>query len=506
MLNPLSPTIEPPLILALDIGTSNLRALLFDRLGRVVPGITARRPVDIAVDLDGASEAGADALLEDLLACIDGALRQLAAGPFRGAPVAAVAACSFVSNVFGLDESGRPVTPLITYADTRAAAQAQALRRRLDEESCHQRTGVYFHPSYLPARLAWFREERPEWFQKTRRWVSLGEYLLLRLFGETAVSYSAASWTGLLDRRALAYDGELLAACGLDAGQFSPLADQNRSFRGLPAGLGQRWPALGDVPWFLASGDGAAANLGSGCSGPRQVAVTMGTSSAVRAVVIEPGVSVPPGLWCYRVDGRRSLLGGALTEGGNIGKWLSGLLNRPDLRALEGELLERTPDAHGLTCLPMIAGERSPGWAAEARGAFTGLSLATTPLDLLQAAYEGVVCRIARVYELLRPSLAAAEPEIIASGGTLLHARPIQNMLADTLGRPLSLSGEDEASARGAALLALEALGLLRDAAEAPIARAGVVEPDPRRYAAYRSLMARQQDLYEKLVSPPRAA
>lgn len=502
----LSPAVEPPLILALDIGTSNLRALLFDRLGRVVPGISPRRPVDITAGLDGASEADADALLDDLLACIDAALQQLAAGDLRGTPVAAVAACSFVSNVFGLDESGRPATPLITYADTRAAPQAQALRRRLDEESCHQRTGVYFHPSYLPARLAWFREERPEWFQKTRRWVSLGEYLLLRLFGDTAVSYSVASWTGLLDRRALTYDTELLADSGLDAGYFSPLADQTRAFRGLPADLRRRWPALAGVPWFLASGDGAAANLGSGCTGPGQVAVTMGTSSAVRAVVSGPAAAVPPGLWCYRVDGRRSLLGGALTEGGNIGKWLSGLLNRPDLRALESELLARAPDAHGLTCLPMIAGERSPGWAAEARGAFTGLSLATTPLDLLQAAYEGVVCRIARVYELLRPSLPPAEPEIIASGGTLLHARPIQNMLADALGRPLSLSAEGEASARGAALLALEALGLLPDASAAPIARAGVVQPDLRKYPVYRSMMARQQDLYDQLVSPSRRA
>ena len=88
--------------------------------------------------------------------------------------------CTFVSNVLGIDAAGKAVTPLVLYGDTRAAPQAAALRARLDEEYFHQRTGTRFHSSYLPARFLWWQQEKPEEFARVRRWISIGEYLLLQ--------------------------------------------------------------------------------------------------------------------------------------------------------------------------------------------------------------------------------------------------------------------------------------------------------------------------------------
>lgn len=486
-----------PLILALDIGTSSARVILFDPLGRAVEGVDARQEYAIRTTTEGASEVDPDVLLKGVWRCLDEVLGK--AGPLRQ-KVAGVGGCTLVSNVMGVDEAGRAATPLTTYADTRAAGEADDLRAELDEGAVHQRTGCPFHASYHPARFRWLARHRPDWLERTARWISIGEYLQLGLFGEAAVSYSVASWTGLLDQRRLVWDQALLDELPVSKQQLSPLTDVDVPQRGLRAPFADRWPALHDVPWFPAAGDGATANVGSGCTSPERVALTIGTTSAVRAIVAGDVPRVPAGLWCYRVDGDRSLPGGALAEGGNVFAWLQDLLQLPATEELEPALTSMAPDAHGLTVLPFLGGERSPGWAGDARGTLHGLSLATTSLDILRAGMEAMTYRIALIFDLMRP-LLTEDFQVVASGGALLNSPVWLQIVADVLGRPVATSEVEEASARGAALLALEALGDLDDVAEVPSFIGESVVPDDRRHTRYRVAVERQQALYELLVS-----
>jgi len=488
---------EAPLVLALDIGTTSTRALLFDRYGRAVEGLESRRPNRIEVDLSGAYETDPDEIVEKTTQVIDETLQK--AGTLADA-VSGVCCCTFVSNVLGIDAAGKAITPLVLYGDTRAAAQATDLRARLDEEYFHQLTGTRFHASYLPARFLWWQAEKPDEFARVRRWISIGEYLLLNLFGSSAVSYSVASWTGLLDRVKLEWESELLSHLPIELSQLPELVDASFGWQGLRPDFAARWPALARIPWYPAVGDGAAANLGSGCAAPDRVAISMGTSSAARTVITTPDLTLPPGLWCYRVDRRRSLLGGAMTEGGSVFAWFQKILNLEGIPNLEAALAAMPPAESGLTFLPLILGERSPGWVSEARGVIAGLSIATGPLDLLRAGIEGVACRIALVYELLRPALPG-DPEIIASGGAIQSSPAWQQTLADALNRPLRLSQVSETSTRGAALLALEALGAVPDAASLPDYSVVAAEPDPARHARYREVMARQKEIYDKLIA-----
>jgi gluconokinase len=488
---------EPPLVLALDLGTSSVRAVVFDRLGRAVDGAEARAPHALRVDAEGAAESDPDALREAAFRCIDAAL----AG--AGGRVAAVAACTFVHNVLGVDAGGRPVTPLYAYADARAGSDAAALRRELDERAAHDRTGCRFHTCYLPARLRWVARARPGLARPVVRWITIGEYLELALFGESACTFSVASWSGMLDRRRLAWDAPLCAAAGAETDRLSRLTDADTPRRGLRPAFAARWPALRDVPWFPAVGDGVAANLGCGCADPSRVAVTLGTTSAVRAVVPGDPVTVPDGLWCYRVDRRRSLVGGAPAEGGNVFAWMAGTLGLPPEPALEAALAALTPDAHGLTVLPFVTGERSPGWAEDARAAVAGLRASTTAVEIVRAGLEAVACRIALVFGRLRGTLPG-EPRVVGGGGALQRSPAWQRILADALGVPLAVTGAAEPSARGAALLALESLGALR-LADAPDAAGPPRLPDPAAHAAYRRAAARQQALYDRLIAPPPA-
>jgi gluconokinase len=499
---------EAPLILTIDAGTSSARALLYDARGRAVEGVVAQERYTIRSGPDGAVEDDPDAALERIWRCVDAALAQ--AGPLAQ-QIRAVAVDTLVSNILAIDAAGSPLTPLITYADTRNDADAIALRRTLDERAVHQRTGCLLRTSYWPARLAWFRRVQPDIWRTTARWITIGEYLELRLFGRCRAGCSAASWSGLLDRQRIEWDAPLLDFLGVAADQLSPLADTSEPLSRLTNDFATRWPALRDVPWFPAIGDGAAANIGSGCTGPDQLALTVGTTGALR-VVRAHVAEVPAGLWCYRVDRRRALLGGATSEGGNVYGWMHDTLKLGEPDEIERALTKLPPDGHGLTMLPFLAGERSPGWAGDVRATISGLGLNTTPIEMLQAGLEAVGYRFALIFESLETSNAspvgdtskpASSPQppasrIIASGGSLLSSPTWMQIIANTLGHAILASDEPEATSRGAALLALESIGAIPSVEALPALTSAIYEPNIAAHEIYRAAIERQRALYNR--------
>ncbi|MCZ7567840.1 MAG: gluconokinase [Ardenticatenaceae bacterium] len=492
-----------PLVLALDLGTSAVRAIVYDRWGRTVEGLASQVDYSLHTTADGGVEADPTAMVAALETVLDAVLARAGS---RADQLVAVGFSMLVSNVLGIGAGGQPLTPVYTYADTRSAPAAAALRSRLNAHAVHQRTGAPLHASYLPARLLWLQQSEPEQFRRVVRWLSVGEYFYLQLFGEARASLSVASWTGLLNRQILDWDHELLAAVGVSPTALSPLGDLHAPARGLRPAPAARWPALARVPWLLPVADGACNNIGAGCLSPARVALMIGTSGAMRVVLPDDSsMRVPAGLWLYRVDRRRALLGGATSEGGSLYAWLRATLRlNADDSALESALAALPPDSHGLTVLPFLAGERSPGWNDAARAAIVGLSLDTTPKAITRAGLEAVAYRFGLLFERLRPHLPP-DATIIASGGALQHSPLWTQMFADVLARPVVLSGESEASSRGAALLALEALSLLEELQMAPAALGRAFEPDPERHEIYVAAMGRQQALYQALFGPGRA-
>src|SRR5919202_2807253 len=253
-----------PLILTLDVGTSSLRTMLYDAQGSALPDAGVQIPQGANVPPDGGVGLDPEVLFANAVRAIDGILP----GVPPDQTIAGVATCTLWHSVLGVDASGAAITPLYTWADTRASAAAAELRTRLDEDAVHARTGCFLHPSYLPARLLWLSRAKPEAWRRAARWVPFGEYLHQRLLGTTICSVSMASGTGLLDVHRCAWDREVLDAIELDPAQLSPLGDTTNAVAGLRPEWAARWPALAAVPWLPALGDGACSNVGSGCMSP----------------------------------------------------------------------------------------------------------------------------------------------------------------------------------------------------------------------------------------------
>ncbi|HKP67764.1 MAG TPA: gluconokinase [Pyrinomonadaceae bacterium] len=472
-------------ILGIDIGTSSVRAALYDERAKMLPNTLVKNERQLTATNDGGSEIDAGEALLQVSAVIGDVLAHYSE---ELAEESYVATASFWHSLIGVDVNGNPTTKVFGWADTRSRNYTKDLKRRFNETEIHNRTGAKFHSSFWPAKLLWLRKEFPDVFARTSQWLSLSDYLALKLFGTSVTSVSMASGTGLLDLRTCKWDSELLKFLKIQPKNLPRLADDGETFV-LNTKFARRWPRLKDARWFPAIADGAANNIGAGCVTKDRAALMVGTSGAMRvAYEGKPPAKIPDGLWCYRIDRKRVIVGGALSDGGGLYQWLRQTL-RLDARA-EAELAKRAPGAHGLVFLPFLAGERSTGYNEDATGSIVGLRSSTDATDILQAALESVAFRFAEIFDRLNSVCPIRE--IIASGGALNESRVWTQIIADVLGRELNLPVADEASMRGAVLLALGLPNVIETTAT-------TVTPSSVRNKAYRKARKRHQEVYREL-------
>ena len=271
---------ESPYVLAVDIGSSSVKAGLFDALARSVAGIEATIPHTQTVASDGTSEEDADQIRIATEQAIDSVLEK--AGTLTG-EIAGVGFDCMSSTVLGVDSNGNAITPVYTYADTRSGADVDRLKDELNVPVIYDRTGVMQHTSYLPGRIRWLRRTQPELADRVDRYVDVSTYIFSKWFGRQNVkaSYCVSSWSGLLNRHELDWDHGLLGRLGIDESNLPDLAPWSDAETGLAPEFAKRWPALAELPFMLAVGDGAAVNVGTGCVDGTKVALTVGTTGAM---------------------------------------------------------------------------------------------------------------------------------------------------------------------------------------------------------------------------------
>jgi gluconokinase len=442
-------------VLGIDIGTTSAKAGAFDADGAE----TGASEVHYAL-----LEPQHGWAVQDPVAVVGAVLeatrRALAGARKARVEVAAVSFSSAMHSLVGLDEHDRPITQLLTWADQRAAPQAERLRA--ERPHLHGRTGTPLHPMSPLTKLVWFREEEPELFARARRWCGIKELAVHRLTGEWATDHSVASATGLMNLLALDWDAEALEVAGVRREQLPTLVEAKHVLP-LTAEGARAIGAHSGLPLVLGAGDGPLANVGVGAVRPGMAACSIGTSGALRLIVERPLIDEAGRLFCYALTPGRWVVGGAINNGGVVLQWAGEAL-APELgEHSEEQLLEiaaqAPPGSHGLLMLPYLLSERAPSWSTLPRGAYVGLTHAHRREHLVRAALEGVCQQLALVHASLHDAGNQIH-EIRATGG--FARSPLwRQILCDALGSAIGFPQNHHGSGFGAALLGMEALGIV---------------------------------------------
>ncbi|CAN5855307.1 gluconokinase [soil metagenome] len=480
-----------PVVVGLDLGTTTAKAVAYDEQSRVWADVS--REYQLHTPQPGYAEQEPDTVCDAALGVLS-----LAVGRARaaGASVNGVALSAAMHSLLALDAHGAPLTPALTYADSRAAAQASRLRGDPTAIQVGRRTGTPLHPMSPLAKLLWFREHDRDTFDRAISWVSLKELLLRRLCGETVVDASVASASGLFNLRERGWDTGALRLAGVDAGQLSRPVATTTVLAGLDPGEARRCDLPADLRVVVGAADGCLANLGVGATVNGIAACTIGTSGAVRVATTTPDTDPHGRLFTYALTDDRWIVGGPISNGGLVLRWLRD--------AVLTDLAETARDAgeepyermtamaaavpagsEGLLFLPYLTGERAPDWSASARGALLGLTLRHGRGHLIRSAMEGVLLQLRAVVEAMG-ALQISPSAFRATGGFTESPLWLQ-MMADVFGREIGVPNRAEGTGLGAALLGMVALGTFSDIDEAAATvtvRDGR-RPDPRAAEVY---------------------
>ncbi len=444
------------MLIGLDIGTTNVKAVAFGGAGEIVA--SAERANRTLSPQPGWNEQEPEAIFQNMLEVLRETTRQTTLSRLTG-ELHGIVFSSAMHGLVAVDEAGQPLTNVMLWSDLRADAIAKDLRQSSKGLEIYRRTGVPIHAMSPLCKLIWLRQNQPDVFQKAHKFLGVKEFIWKKLTREYQSDLSVASATGLLNIRKNDWDEEALALAGISAEQLPTLVSPSfvtqlsESFHlseSLPSG----------IPLIIGASDGAFANLGSSATEPGQVAVTIGTSAAIRMVTQEPVLDEQMRTFCYRLDEKRCIVGGASNNGTNVLEWLRTSVFQSPLNAEDfaNQAIGVPPGSDGLLFLPYLFGERAPLYDASARGGFHGLTARHTQVHFVRAAMEGILFNL----KIIAEALEARQPiRTLHAGGGFSKNRLWVQMLADIFQKAVLLHENDtDASVLGAVKFARGILNL----------------------------------------------
>ena len=395
-----------------------------------------------------------------VLDALDGALAEVV-GASAGRAIDVIGVGSAMHGLVGLDDQLRPVTDIITWADTRAHAEAAELRAAGRGKELLHLSGTPVHPMSPLVKLMWFSRHDTATASRVHRWVGLKDLVLLHLTGRLVTELSTASASGLLDLSTRQWSESSLALAGVRREQL-PEVLPTTALLELSYEAGDRVGLPAGIPVNVGATDGPLGNLGTGAIEPGIAGLSMGTSGAVRTVVEEPKFDVDGRLFCYALTDDAWVLGAAISNGGVVARW-AGEVYAPDVPAgplRDVQIMAMAADvpagSDGLVMLPYLLGERAPLWDPELTGAFLGVRHAHGRGHFIRAAIEGVALQMSSLVDVL--DTVTPVTEVRCTGG-VFRADLWRQVMAATIGRPLVPTDDAEGSALGSAILALYATG-----------------------------------------------
>ncbi|MBJ6362428.1 gluconokinase [Paenibacillus sp. GCM10012307] len=498
-------------MIGVDIGTTSTKAVLFQEGGRAIN--RAGREYPLYTSVPDSAEQGP----EEIFAAVLDVVRQVMnLGGITPSQVMFVSFSSAMHSVIPVDAEGQPLMRCLTWADNRSAGWSEKFRHELGGHEVYRRTGTPVHPMSPITKLLWLRHDKPELFHKASKFVSIKEYIFAKLFGEYVVDYSVASATGLMNLEQLDWDQEALLIAGITGEQLSRLVPTTHKLEGLRKEYAAAMGLSEATPFIIGAADGVLSNLGVNAIEPGAVAVTIGTSGAIRTVIDRP-VTDPQGrTFCYALTERHWVIGGAVNNGGMLLRWVRdqwAAYEEEKARSLGVDVYDLLTEmagtiragSDGLLFHPYLTGERAPLWNPDARGSFFGLTMRHGKAHMIRSVMEGVIFNLYEV--LLAMEKQTGQPLRIMATGGFARSPLWRQILADIFGQRVVVPESFESSCLGAVVLGLYATGRIDslNAVSEMVGASHEHDPDLDNAALYRELLPIYTRLSHKLKDEYRA-
>lgn len=491
--------------IGVDVGTTSTKAVLYDEHAKVLT--TAKQGYPLYRDATGMAEQNPDQLVKAVEKVIHDAAQE---ADLNNGHLNAVSFSSANQSVILLDENHRPLTRAMTWADTRARKVAADLKSSPEGKQMYIKTGTPIHPMSPLTKLMWLHENEPDKMAKAKYVGDIKSYLFYQLFGVFRFDISMASCTGMLNIETGDWDPQALELAHVTADQLPEIVSGTTQEIGLTDDAQAAMNIPADTPFVYGAFDGALSNLGVGALSKDTVAITIGTSAAVRVVTDHPVIDPQQRLFCYSVDNGLWIIGGPLNNGGDVFQWAvehlvdaSAVKNeQTDAYDLANEVIAGVPaGSHGLLFNPYLGGERAPLWNANARGSFFGLSQLHTRADMLRAVLEGICMNINSVFKAVRTLVG--EPKSVSATGGFAQSKVWKQILTDVLDCPVEIPNSFESGCLGAVVMAMKSLGKVDSlsAVDNFIGKKEYCQPNPQDVAVYQKYQPVFEQVAE-LLSP----
>lgn len=455
------------IIIGIDIGTTNIKLVAATKEGTILLNENCISPVIRISDKE--IEQDPELVLHSVNNLLKNAFLQLKIADIKG-----ICFSSAMHSIIAVDENGILLTNAILWGDTRSAQQAEYIKQTNDEKELYQEIAVPVHPSLPLCKIVWLKETLPEVFKKTKKFISIKEYLFFKWFGKYIVDHSIAGAMGMLNINNLQWSKKALAITGITEDKLSTIVPVTHAETDMLAEYKELFGSAYNIPFIIGSSDGCFANIGSGVFEDNEATLTIGTSGAVRITLAKPILSEKPALFCYPVLNNLYVKGGAVNNGGNAMQWFAQSFTDEggdDYEALIEKAALIHAGADGLIFLPYLQGERAPIWNAAARGVFFGVNSIHHKAHFTRAVLEGISFGLYDVFcELNNKNIDT----IYVSGGFTRSSFWVQ-MIADIFNKKVVVADIADASAMGAIQLGMYATGFIQNLANHKADRSGTV-------------------------------
>lgn len=449
-------------MLGIDIGTTSTKAVLFSENGDVVQKESIGYPL-YTPDISTAEQNPEE---------IFQAVIQTTARITKQHPEKQISFISFSSamhSVIAIDEKDQPLTPCITWADNRSEGWAHKIKDELNGHEVYKRTGTPIHPMAPLSKIAWITNEQKEIASKAKKYIGIKEYIFKQLFNEYVIDYSLASATGMMNLKSLNWDEEALRIAGITQDHLSKLVPTTEIFQHCSPELAIQMGIDPETPFVIGASDGVLSNLGVNAIKKGEIAVTIGTSGAIRTIIDQPQTDEKGRIFCYALTDKHWVIGGPVNNGGIILRWIRDEFASSEIETAARlgidpydvltKIAERVrPGSDGLLFHPYLAGERAPLWNPDVRGSFFGLTMSHKKEHMIRAALEGVIYNLYTVFLALTECMDGPVTRIQATGG-FARSEVWRQMMSDIFESEVVVPESYESSCLGACILGLYATG-----------------------------------------------